>query len=236
VVIDRSSSILAIVPARGGSKGIPGKNMKLIAGRPLLWWSIDAVDRANAEIRLVVSTDDPLTADLALRCGAEVVKRPDKLARDDSPTDPSLLHVLDELPNAERAHTVMLLQATSPVRLPGSIDSAIERYLSCRCDSLVGVVIQSPFVWIGPETEAKPLYDVDARPRRQDVGQGQQVYREIGNLYMTSIQALRQTGNRISGRVVLHRMSAAEGIDIDTQEDFDEAERVLAGLQTGPSS
>lgn len=220
------------MPARGGSKGIVGKNMKLIAGRPLIWWSIDAVGMARARIRLVVSTDDPAIEKFARQSGAEVVVRPEELARDDSPTEPSLLHVLDELANGEQVETVMLLQATSPIRLPGTLDSAIELFHSHQYDSLVGVVAQSPFLWKGPEGNATPLYDVCARPRRQEMDQSQQIYRESGSLYMTSARALRQSKNRISGKVALQAMSAAEGIDIDTQDDFNEAELALSRLQS----
>jgi CMP-N,N'-diacetyllegionaminic acid synthase len=225
------SSILAIIPARGGSKGIPGKNVMPIAGKPLIAWTIGAVGSATTSIRCVVSTDDEEIALIALQYGAEVIRRPTVLATDEAPTEPSLLHVLDIVSGeGYDPEYVMLLQATSPVRRPGTIDAALSQIKQEGSTSLVAVVEEHPFLWAGPTGKPKPLYDVDARPRRQDLTDEQRRYRETGSLYVTTPTALRTSGNRISGAVSLFVLTAEESGDIDTVEDISVAENLLNGV------
>lgn len=184
---------------------------------------------AEQPIRLVVSTDDPEIADLALGCGSEVITRPPELASDESPTEHAVEHVLDHLPGAFEARVLMLLQPTSPIRLAGSLDRAIERFAQGTSDSLVGVVPEPPFLWRGPEGSPTPLYDPAGRKRRQDMDVDDLAYRETGSMYLTTVEAFRASGNRISGRVGLHVMSASEGVDIDTIDDLAFVEALLTG-------
>lgn len=229
MTIDASSKCLVIVPARGGSKGIPRKNLFSIAGMPLIAWTIASVADATEPMRCVVSTDDDDIARVAHAHGAEAVPRPENLAGDESPTEPSLIHVVHELARTEGYEPVeiVLLQATSPVRLRGSLDSALHRFRESGATSLLGVVETQPFIWQGTWDAPKPLYDVDDRPRRQDLTEERRCYRETGSLYITSREALLKTGNRISGRTVLFPMKSGEGIDIDTVEDMKMAESML---------
>lgn len=233
-MITATSDVIAIIPVRGGSKGVPGKNLMPVAGRPLLAWTIAAVASASAPIRCVVTTDDDALAALAAELGAEVVRRPASLATDTAPTEPALLHALDALgvpSSAAPSPVVLFLQVTSPVRLPGTIDAAVAQFHASGADAIVGVVAEHPFLWRGPTTAPTALYDPDARPRRQDLRDDQLVYRETGSLYLTSASALRASGNRISGRVELFVMADTEGIDIDTAADVENAERVLKELR-----
>ena len=229
-MIDIESTVLAVIPARGGSKGIPGKNLVPVHGRPLLGWTIETVRKATEGLFLVVTTDDPAIAEYAISLGALVVDRPAELATDLSPTEPAVLHVLDALMPASAFEAVMLLQATSPVRRGDTIDRALAQFRSSQVDSLVGVVEVSPFVWRGPRDDARALYDVDARPRRQDLVEADLVYRECGSIYVTRTGPFRATGNRICGRVGLVVLDSDEGIDIDTPYDLKHAEQVLASL------
>ena len=228
-MIARDSSVLAVVPARGGSKGIPRKNLTPLAGHPLLWWTVESVRAAEQPIRLVVSTDDAEIADLALGWGSEVAARPPELAADESPTELAIEHILAHVPGALQARILMLLQPTSPIRLPGSLDRAIEWFAKGTSDSLVGVVSEPPFLWRGPEESPTPLYDPPHRKRRQDMDAKDLAYRETGSLYLTTVEAFRASGNRISGRVGLYVMSATEGVDIDTLDDLALAETLLRG-------
>lgn len=230
------ASCAAIIPARGGSKGVLRKNLLAIAGRPLLVWTIDAVAEASAPLRCIVTTDDDEIAAVAQESGAEVVRRPSNLATDEAPTEPALLHVLDAAVGASAINDVMLLQATSPVRLAGTLDRALETYRSSHATSLIGVVASSPFLWRGPTDSPTAVYDPDARPRRQDLTAGQRVYRETGSLYLTSSRELRATSNRISGRTELFVMDDVEGLDIDTHADAREAARLLEGLRDAARS
>jgi len=124
--------ILAITPARGGSKGIPRKNLRPLCGEPLIAWTIKAAKASRLVDRYVVSTEDGEIAETARRYGAEVIDRPKELAGDEVPTLPVLQHALTQ----QAADTVVVLQATSPIRDPDLIDRCIERFRGTDADSL----------------------------------------------------------------------------------------------------
>src|SRR3989338_5226609 len=132
--------ILGVIPARGGSKGIPRKNILPLLGKPLIVWSIEAAREAKHLDRFIVSTDDP---EIARSAGAEVLDRPPELATDSATTVSVLQHVLKCIP----ADVVVLLQPTSPVRVDELIDRAIERSLESGCDTLSTGYISYHFEW-----------------------------------------------------------------------------------------
>lgn len=229
-MIDMSSTVLAIIPARGGSKGIPRKNLARIHGQPMLWWTISAAKAASESLFLVVTTDDVEIADFARGQGAVVVDRPAQLATDTSPTEHAVAHALDHFSSIRPFEEVLLLQATSPIRRTGTIDRALSQFRSSGVDSLVGVVESSPFLWQGARDDAVPSYDVNARPRRQDLKDSDTTYQECGSIYITRAEAFRASLNRISGRVGLLVLDNDEGIDIDTPYDLIRAEQIMTGL------
>ena len=220
--------ILCVIPVRGGSKGIPGKNLKPIAGKPLVVWSIAQALAAKPEMRVLVSTDSQELADLALAHGAEVpFLRPAELAQDTSPTEPSILHAIEfETAQGRRPDAVMLLQATSPIRFAGTIDRAITQFTEQNLDSLVGTVAQTPFLW-REDPFVRPLFDVGARPRRQDLKPEDMFYRETGSLYLTKTEVYLNEGNRLGGKIGVFVMDEDEGVDVDTPTDFVIAEQLL---------
>lgn len=228
---------LAVIPARGGSKGIFRKNLLPVGGRPLIAWTIAqalAAGQDGHDLIVAVSTEDPEIAAVAREHGARVIERPAELALDTTPTEPVILHAMDTV-EAEGADldAVMLLQATSPVRAPGTIGRALEQFRDSGCDSLVGVVPESPFFWRLPERpgqSAQAAYDVDARPRRQDLLPQEMHYFENGSLYVTAPGIYRTRGNRIGGTVGLFVLDESEGVDIDTAADVAAAETMLARL------
>lgn len=230
--------ILCVVPARGGSKGVPRKNLREVAGRPLLAWTVEQALSARHRLDVAVSTEDDEIAEVARAAGARVVERPARLAQDTTPTEPVVRHVLDATRAAGSApDAVMLLQATSPVRLPGTLDRAVDQLAATGVDSLVGVVPLAPFVWTAGDAPTA-AYDVEARPRRQDLTPDDLRYRETGSLYLTRPWVYDERDNRIGGRVGLFVMDEREGTDIDTELDLLVAERILLGLATpagGPS-
>ncbi len=223
--------ILCVVPARGGSKGVRRKNLREVAGKPLVTWTVEQALAARPAMDVVVSTDDEEIAAVARAAGALVpFLRPPELAQDTTPTEPVVRHAIAAARAADAApDAVMLLQATSPVRLPRTIDRAIAQFTATGVDSLVGVVPQAPFLWTGGEQPAA-AYDVDARPRRQDLTPQDLRYRETGSLYLTRPWVYDELDNRIGGRVGLFVMDEVEGTDIDTELDLLVAERVLHGL------
>ncbi len=223
--------MLVVIPARGGSKGVPRKNLRLVGGRPLIAWSVAQALEVPGDVPVVVSTDDREIAAAPLAAGAEVpFLRPPDLARDTSPTEPAVAHAIDQM--AERGfhpEGVVLLQATSPVRLPGTVARAVERFRLGGVDSLVGVVPQTPFLW-HLEDPPRPEYAVQRRPRRQDLSADEFLYRETGSLYVTRTDLYSTPGNRIAGRVELFVMDEIEGIDIDSEFDLRRADLLIGDL------
>ena len=226
-MIDARSDVVAIVPARGGSKGIPKKNLLRIAGRPLIAWTLGAVAEARTAFRLVVSTDCQEISQVSRDLGAEIVVRPEELSLDTTPTEPVISHALAQL-GIEGNSCLAILQATSPIRSPGTLDRAHEAFLSSGSDSLLAVVEESPFLWRGPSSNPTAIYDVAYRPRRQDFEPSSMVYREVGSFYFSWVKSFQAEGNRIHGRHQLFLVDKREGLDIDDHYDVIVADAVLS--------
>ncbi|WP_067781971.1 cytidylyltransferase domain-containing protein [Actinomyces vulturis] len=221
---------LCVIPVRGGSKGIPRKNLRDVGGKPLVVWTIEQALAATHDIRVVVSTEDAEIAGVARHAGAEVLIRPDELAQDTTATEPVIEHVIDTLA-ADGYHpdAVMLLQATSPVRRPGTVDRAITQIEETGMDCLVGVVPQTPFLWWTARDGHGPTadFDVNNRPRRQELTPDQFRYRETGSLYITRPWVYIENHNRIGGKIGLFIMDEVEGVDIDSPLDLQLAGKTL---------
>ncbi len=229
---------LAVIPARGGSKGIPGKNGRIVAGRSLLGWSVAHALASRSIDRVVVSTDDEDLAALARDAGAEVpFLRPAELATDDAPTEPALVHAVEQLAaTGYRPAAVVLLQPTSPVRLPGRIDRAVAQYEAEGADSLVGVTEIHPFTWWSTPDGAAASYDPQRRPRRQDLAPEDRRFVENGSIYITATDLLLGTGCRLGGTVALHEMDPVESIDVDDETHLAVVDALLRALPAEEAS
>ena len=218
---------LCVIPARGGSKGVPRKNLLDVGGKPLIVWTIQQALTVS-DLDVVVSTDDEEIAEVARAAGARVPwLRPAELAQDTTPTEPVVRHAIEQVTvDRGRPETVMLLQATSPVRHEGTLARALAEFSASDVDSMVGVVEQPPFIWQAGDPP-RAAYDVAARPRRQDLTDEGRRYRETGSLYVSRTKVYEQHDNRLGGRIRLFVMAEDEGIDIDTELDVALAVRLL---------
>jgi len=212
--------ILAIIPARGGSKGIPKKNIRLLDGKPLIAYSIEAALSSKTVDRVVLSTEDEEIAHIAQGYGAEVIKRPMELASDIAPTEPTLEHVVTYLKETEgyQADIIVLLQPTSPLRNGRHIDEAVETFLNNEYDSLVSVCPSHVFLWKMMGKRAYPSnFDFSNRPRRQDRAPE---YQENGAIFITNCSILMSSHNRLGGKIGLYIMPKENSWEIDSEDDF----------------
>jgi CMP-N-acetylneuraminic acid synthetase len=223
--------LLAIIPARGGSKGIPRKNIHPLCGRPLIAYSIDAARGSRAVDRTLVSTDDDEIAEVSHGLGAEVRMRPAYLAANDTPTRAVLAHVVAELAGeGYRPDAVLTLQPTSPVRTAQHIDAAAALFeADPHADSLVSC-IEVPHVFhplsVMRRTAAGYLEPFLAAPqphRRQDK---ETVFARNGAaIYIT--RTPRLADYVFGGRLIPFLMDAESSVDIDTLDDLHLAERLI---------
>ena len=203
--------ILGVTPVRGGSKGVPRKNVKLICGKPLLGWTIEAAKASRLLDRYVVSTEDTEIADVARKGGAEVIERPTELATDEGTTLSVLQHVLVQVP----ADTVVLLQATSPIRDRDLIDSCIRRFFETGADSLATGFI-CKYVEYGKN-----------KLRRQEIPG---FFYDDGNVYVMKADLVSK-GDRYGTRVEKLLIDREQNFDIDDDFDFWVADQILKRRQ-----
>jgi CMP-N,N'-diacetyllegionaminic acid synthase len=226
--------VLGLVPARAGSKGVPGKNTRLLAGRPLLAYTARAAIESGVLDRMILSTDSSEIADCGRTAGLEVpFMRPAALAADDTPMLPVIEHALSELERAGwRPEIVVLLQPTSPLRTPGHIRSAVELLRATHADSVVTVVavpqhLSPDYVMRIEDGRLLPFLPGGAGlTRRQDA---RPAYVRDGTVYTFRVDALRRAGTIYGEDCRPLLVDAAESLSIDTPADWAAAERALAG-------
>lgn len=222
---------LCIIPARGGSKAIPRKNVQTVGGKPLLAHSIEHAKAAEGISRIVVSTDDNEIAGVARDCGAEVIWRPAEISGDTATSESALVQVLDYLEETEGyvPELVAFLQCTSPVRHPRDLDRAIAKLHAEKADSLLAGIPFQVFMWHLVEGEVTPLdYDPRHRPRRQERSPE---WIENGSFYLFKPWVLRTHNSRLGGKIVLHEIDEWCALDINGPRDLKLAEFYLANYQ-----
>jgi N-acylneuraminate cytidylyltransferase len=224
--------ILAIIPARGGSKGIPKKNIKVINGRPLIFWSIkSAIDAGFFDV--VVSTDSEEIADIAIKSGATVHElRAKELSEDETPTEPVLLDTYTKYYLNSSIDAIALLQPTSPIRDLVSINGAVQKFRNSNADSLLSVVRTHSYFWKNISSP-NSLHSFEFRKRRQDLLEEDILYRENGSIYITKVNVLMSYKNRLGGKISMYEMSEYESYEIDSMEDFIIVESLMRYTEYG---
>jgi YrbI family 3-deoxy-D-manno-octulosonate 8-phosphate phosphatase len=205
-------SVVAIIPARGGSKGVPGKNLRRIGGRSLVARAVEAARAAASIDRVFVSTDDPAIAAEALSAGAEVIERPAAIAGDTASSEAAVLHALESV--AERCDIVILIQATSPFIDPVDLDAAVLRVASRREDVVFAAARTHAFLWRAASAGAEGVnHDASVRPRRQD---RDAQFQETGAFYVMRTTGFVDNGHRFFGRIGIQEVDPARSLEIDT--------------------
>ena len=213
---------VAVIPARGGSKGLKNKNIYPVAGKPLLAWTILQALASTRINRVFVTTDDPAIASVASEYGAEVIVRPPELSGDKATSESAILHAVGVI---ERDYQIpidiiVLLQATSPLRKSGDIDRAVDLFLREGADSLISVTKADDLtIWESKEGEWKSVnFDYRNRGMRQD---RPAQFIENGSIYIFKPETLTAFGNRIGAKLSAFEMEFWQTWEIDTIEEID---------------
>lgn len=211
--------VVAIIPARGGSKGVPGKNLRRVGGMPLIGRAVAAARGASRVDRVVVSTDDAEIAAVAREWGAEVVDRPTAIAGDTASSESALLHALDTLQSrGVETDILVFLQATSPFIDPADLDDAVGRVASGAESSVFSAVESWGFLWRhGDDGMTGINHDPARRPRRQD---RQPEYLETGAFYVLDAAGFRVAQHRFFGRTGVALVEQRHALEIDTVEQL----------------
>ena len=214
--------IISIIPARGGSKSIPKKNLIDFLGAPLISKTIIQSLASNKINRTIVSTDDKEISKISKVAGAEVISRPKEISGDQATTETALLHTLEVLKQKEGyiPDIVLLLQATSPLRKKNDIDLSIEKFIFEKADSLIsGSKFEDFLFWENKNNSWVPVnYNPNKRMRRQDRNPR---FVENGSIYMFKPEILYKFNNRIGGKMVVYEMDFWQTWEIDTYDEVD---------------
>ncbi|MET1053640.1 MAG: acylneuraminate cytidylyltransferase, partial [Mycetocola sp.] len=213
-----SAEIVAVIPARGGSKGVPRKNLREVGGVPLIVRAIRSAQAAASIDRVVVSTDDAEIAAVAFAAGADVVDRPADLADDTASSESALLQALDALDGrGVETRIVVFIQATSPFIDPASLDEAVARVES-DADVVFSAVETHAFLWkVGASGASGVNHDHSFRPRRQD---RDAQFQETGAFYVMRAEGFRAAGYRFFGTVGVVTVDERHAIEIDTVDQL----------------
>ena len=209
-----------MIPARGGSKGIPRKNLQPVGGVPLVVRAIRAAQAASGVDRVVVSTDDDEIAAVAISAGATVVRRPAELSGDTASSESALLHALDELGTG--VEVLVFIQPTSPFIDHDALDAAIERVRDGEEDVVFSAFETYAFLWAADGTGVN--HDAATRPRRQD---REPHFQETGAFYVLNAAGFRAAGHRFFGRVGIAVTEEQSAIEIDSIEQLELAKAIM---------
>lgn len=221
--------IVSIIPARGGSKGLPGKNIIDLAGKPLIAWTIEASLKSKYITKTIVSSDDNNILEISKKFGVETIKRPNELALDTTPTEPVIEHVLKSLENIEQYDYLILLQPTSPLRDEKDIDSAIKLLIQKKVSALISTKeIDNKILKAFKNNENGYLEGIANNKypfmRRQDLPK---TFMPNGAIYIIDIKEFLKTKTLFTDKTISFEMSEEKSFDIDTKEDLNKCNDIL---------
>lgn len=211
---------MAIIPARGGSKGIPLKNLQKIGGRSLLARAIEAAQRSTEIDTVVVSTDHEGIAAEARTHGAEVVMRPDDISGDTASSESALLYTLAQLSRTHRPFDItVFIQCTSPFINPQDLDEAVEAVAAGTHDCVFSAAVDHSFLWkLGSDNTAEAVgHSAEYRPRRQD---REPHFSETGAFYVMRTSGFQESGHRFFGSIGIQEVPEDDAREIDSVADL----------------
>jgi CMP-N,N'-diacetyllegionaminic acid synthase len=220
------TEVLAIIPARGGSKEIPRKNISKLGNKPLLYYTVNAAKKSNLITRSIISTDNNEISKIAKKIGIEVIKRPKKIAGEKSLVETAMKHVLNYLKKKENyiPDVVVLLQITSPFRNEKHIDEALKIFFTKKLDSVFSGNNAHVFVW---EEKEGLVFPKNHNPQKRIRRQESKKYLENGAISITKIKSFEKSNSRVSGKTGIYIMPEIFSIEIDTKLDLILANEVL---------
>lgn len=218
---NKDNNVWLVIPARGGSKGIPRKNLREIGGRPLVGRAIKIALGAKNVDRIIVSTDDSLIAQVSKSYGAEVISRPSELSDDKASSESALLHVLSH----ERAlglaepQVIVLFQCTAPLTTTKDVEKTVEIVQNGEADSAFVAVPFLHFLWREDENGLADAINHGGglRARRQDLSPQ---YLEAGSIYVMDVQAFRAHESRFCGCTKMYKSEPDFWIEVDAESDL----------------
>lgn len=223
--------VLGIIPARGGSKGVPRKNVRLLGGKPLICHSIEAAKQAKSVSAFLVSTDDAEIASVSKVAGAEVLIRPSELALDTTPMPDVIQHVLQE--RGTGVEIILLLQPTCPQRTAEDIESALALFSDAGVQSVMSVYQVEDHhpgrMYRTEKGRLAPLFPEWISARRQDLPP---IYHRNGAIYACRIDHFRRTGFLWDDQPAPYIMPRSRSLNIDDPFDFEIAEYIYSRPQS----
>ena len=218
---------IAFIPARGGSKSIPLKNIKEINGKPLIYWTSKAAEDARCIDKIIIATENEKIKETVLNFGfkkLEVYDRDPENARDESSTESVMTEYIKKS-DLNPEDNFFLIQATSPLLKSEYIDKMYEEYIKSGADSIFSGVREKQFHWIETPQGVNPInYDYRNRPRRQDF---QGIIAENGACYINKVKNILKDNCRLSGKITVYEMPPQTGFEIDEESDWIIVEQLM---------
>tara|TARA_B100000287_G_scaffold336715_1_gene322414 strand:- start:1045 stop:1734 length:690 start_codon:yes stop_codon:yes gene_type:complete len=214
-------NIVAIIPARGNSKGIKNKNIINFCDKPLIYWTIQqSLGSKYINENVYVSSDSEEILNLSNSYGARIIKRPEELSTDNSTSEIALLHAINNIEKTTNIDLVVFLQCTSPLRESGDIDNAIEYFIKNELDSLFSATnMKDLCLWRRFNKELKSInFDYKSRLMRQNI---EPQFSENGSFYIFKPDILKKYNNRFGGKIGLYEMDSWKIYEIDDKEDIE---------------
>ncbi len=223
-------NVYAIIPARGGSKGVPKKNIKNLNGVPLINYSINYAIDSHFVDDIIITTDCNNIKKIVKQSFPElnkitIIKRPIELATDEATTESAIEHVL-ESKKFKKNDIIILLQPTSPIRPKNSLNEILKKFINQNYDSLLTLSPIHPLTWKINNNNIECMYDYQNRPRRQDIDPKDYIYDENGSVYIFSVDIFEKKHNRLGGKIGYFIFSEDYGKQIDTHLDFNILESI----------